>query len=140
MAENKTKPNDKSVKAFLDSIPDENKRKDCYEIMKLMQHITGQKPKMWGDSIVGFGSYHYRYDSGREGDYFITGFSPRKQNLTVYIMPGFSAYSSLMKKLGNHKTAKSCLYIKKLDDIDRGTLKELISSSVDHMTKSYPCQ
>jgi hypothetical protein len=91
MTENKTKQNNQSVKAFLDAVPEENKRKDCWEIMKMMQDITQKIPKMWGDSIVGFGSYHYRYDSGREGDYFITGFSPRKQNLAIYIMPGFSA-------------------------------------------------
>jgi hypothetical protein len=95
---------------------------------------------MWGDSIVGFGSYHYKYDTGREGDFFITGFSPRKQNLTIYIMPGFSSYDALMKKLGKHKTGKSCLYIKNLDDIDRNTLKELVCNSVDYMTKSYPCK
>lgn len=140
MAELKTTQNDKSVKSFLNSVIDENKRKDCREIMKLMQEITHKKPKMWGDSIVGFGSYHYKYESGREGDFFITGFSPRKQNLTIYIMPGFSGYDSVMKKLGKHKTGKSCLYIKKLDDIDRNTLKELITDSVNYMTKSYPCK
>jgi hypothetical protein len=140
MAELKTTQNDKSVKSFLNSVIDENKRKDCREIMKLMQDITHKKPKMWGDSIVGFGSYHYKYESGREGDFFITGFSPRKQNLTIYIMPGFSGYDSVMKKLGKHKTGKSCLYIKKLDDIDRNTLKELITDSVNYMTKSYPCK
>ena len=140
MAELKTTQNDKSVKSFLNSVIDENKRKDCREIMKLMQDITHKKPKMWGDSIVGFGSYHYKYESGREGDFFITGFSPRKQHLTIYIMPGFSGYDSVMKKLGKHKTGKSCLYIKKLDDIDRNTLKELITDSVNYMTKSYPCK
>ena len=140
MAELKTTQNDKSVKSFLNSVIDENKRKDCREIMKLMQEITHKKPKMWGDSIVGFGSYHYKYESGREGDFFITGFSPRKQNLTIYIMPGFSGYDSVMEKLGKHKTGKSCLYIKKLDDIDRITLKELITDSVNYMTKSYPCK
>ena len=140
MAELKTTQNDKSVKSFLNSVIDENKRKDCREIMKLMQEITHKKPKMWGDSIVGFGSYHYKYESGREGDFFITGFSPRKQNLTICIMPGFSGYDSVIKKLGKHKTGKSCLYIKKLDDIDRNTLKELITDSVNYMTKSYPCK
>lgn len=140
MAENKTRQNDKSVKAFIDSIADENKRKDCRAIMKMMQEITHKPPKMWGDSIVGFGSYHYKYDSGREGDYFITGVSPRKQNVTVYIMPGFTHYESLMKNLGKYKTGKSCLYLKKLDDVNLKVLKELIRKSVDHMKKSYPCQ
>lgn len=98
MAENKTQQNNQSVKAFLDSIPDENIHKDYREIMKLMQDITRKKPKMWGDSIVGFDSYHYKYDSGREVDYFITGFSPRKQNLAIYIMPGLSGYESRTKK------------------------------------------
>jgi hypothetical protein len=106
----------------------------------MMQEITHKQPKMWGDSIVGFGSYHYKYDSGHEGDYFITGVSPRKQNVTVYIMPGFSRYQPLMKKLGKYKTGKSCLYIKKLDDIDCDILKELISKSVDYMKETYPCE
>jgi hypothetical protein len=140
MAETKTKQNDNNATAFLNSISDENKRKECSEIMQLMQEITGKNPKMWGDSIVGFGSYHYQYASGREGDFFIIGFSPRKQNLTIYIMPGFSSYDALMKKLGKHKTGKSCLYIKKLDDIDRKTLKQLITKSVDYMTKTYQCE
>jgi hypothetical protein len=94
---------------------------------------------MWGDNIVGFGSYHYKYESGRKGDLFTIACSPRKQNLTIYIIPGFSSYNSLIKKLGRHKTGKSCLYIKKLDDIDRNTLKELITNSVNFMTKHYPC-
>lgn len=140
MAENKTRQNDKSVKAFIDAVTDKNKREDCREIVKMMQEITHKQPKIWGDSIVGFGSYHYKYDSGREGDYFITGVSPRKQNVTVYIMPGFSSYQPLMKKLGKYKTGKSCLYIKKLDEIDRNVLKELISKSVDYMKDTYSCE
>ncbi len=91
---------------------------------------------MWGSSIVGFGNYHYKYESGREGDWFLTGFSPRKQNLTLYIMPGFAQYDELMKKLGKHKTGKSCLYIKSLEDINLPTLKQLIQQSVKHMTKT----
>lgn len=137
MAELKTKPNDQSVRAFLDAIPDERKRADAETVLKLMKQITKKQPKMWGPSIVGFGTYHYKYDSGREGDMFRTGFSPRKQSLTIYIMTGFPRHDSLMKKLGKYKTGKSCLYIKTLADIDLPTLKELISESVAYMQKKY---
>jgi len=140
MADNKTIQNNESVKEFLDSITDKNRYNDCLEVTKMMKEITGKKPTMWGNSIVGFGIYHYKYESGREGDYFITGLSPRAQNLTIYIMPGFSNYDSLMKKLGKHKTGKSCLYIKKLEDIDKPTLKELIRRSVGDMVETYPCK
>ncbi len=139
MAELKTKPTQASVKAFVDAVEDERKRKDCREVIKLMTSITGKRPKMWGSSIIGFGSYHYRYQSGREGDWPITGLSPRKQNLTIYVMLGFSRYESLMKKLGKHTTGKSCLYIKSLDDIDRKVLTTLIERSVADMRKSYEC-
>ena len=101
-----------------------------------MQETTNAKPKMWGDSIVGFGSYHYKYASGREGDWFLTGFSPRKQNLTIYIMPGFEKYETLLNKLGRHSTGKSCLYIKKIENVDLDVLKELIEQSVQQMTKA----
>jgi hypothetical protein len=137
MAVLKTKRNDSSVEAFLNKIADEQKRREAFAILDLMQKITKVEPKMWGSSIVGFGSYHYKYASGREGDWPITGFSPRKQNLTLYIMPGFARYEALMKKLGKHKTGKSCLYIKTLDDIHLPTLKELVSQSVQHMAKIY---
>ena len=137
MAELKTKPNDQSVRAFLDAIPDERKRADAETVLKLMKQITKKQPKMWGPSIVGFGTYHYKYDSGREGDMFRTGFSPRKQSLTIYIMTGFPRHDSLMRKLGKYKTGKSCLYIKTLADIDLPTLKELISESVAYMQKKY---
>jgi len=135
MAELKTKRNDSSVEAFLNGIADEQKRREAFAILELMQKIAKTEPKMWGDSIVGFGSYHYKYASGREGDWFIAGFSPRKQNLTLYIMPGFARYDELMKKLGKYKTGKSCLYIKTLDDIHLPTLKELVKQSVQHMAK-----
>lgn len=98
-----------------------------------MEEITGEPAKMWGDSIVGFGSYHYKYASGQEGDWMLTAFSPRKQNLTLYIMPGFERYENLMKQLGKYKTGKSCLYIKKLEDVDLEVLKELIDLSVKQM-------
>ena len=135
MAKLKTKLNDASVEDFIDSIAEEGKRRDARTVLELMQQVTGQEPKMWGDSIVGFGSYHYKYASGREGDWFLTGFSPRKQNLTLYIMPGFDRYASLMDKLGKHSTGKSCLYIKKLEAIDTDVLRELVRLSVAHMEK-----
>jgi len=138
MAELKTKPNDGSVDAFMSGIADEKVRQDCLTILELMQQASGAAPKMWGDSIIGFGIYHYKYASGREGDWFVTGFSPRKQNLTLYIMSGFDQYDELMSRLGKHKTGKSCLYIKKLEDIDLATLKELVQQSVEIMRKTYP--
>lgn len=130
MAELKTKVNEASVNKFLNSVADKQKREDSYVILELMKKITKYEPKMWGSSIVGFGSYHYKYESGREGDICLIGFSPRKQNLTLYIMSGFSKYGDLMKKLGKYKTGKACLYINKLDDIDIKVLKELINESV----------
>lgn len=136
MAELKTKPNKKSVSKFLLSV-DEKRQDDCQTILKLMQKITGKNPKMWGASMVGFGDYHYKYKSGREGDWFVTGFSPRKQNLTIYIMPGFSNYSNLLDKLGKHKHSVSCLYVKKLADVDLKVLEKLITKSVADMTTLY---
>lgn len=136
MAELKTKPNDQKVTDFLNRVEDEQKRKDCYVIKTLMEELTGEPAKMWGDSIVGFGSYHYKYASGREGDWMLTAFSPRKQNLTLYIMSGFSKYDDLLNNLGKHKTGKSCLYIKRLSDIDMEVLKELIGLSIKHVRAS----
>ena len=138
MAELKTKLNDGSVEDFLNSVEDEQKKKDSIEVLNIMTQITGDDAKMWGGSIIGFGNYHYKYDSGREGDWFITGFSPRKQALTLYIMAGFSRYDELPQKLGKYKTGKSCLYVKKLEDINLNVLKELISSSVKYMKEKYP--
>lgn len=138
MAELKTKKTGASVTDFLNTIEDENKRKDCLAILKLMKQITKAEPKMWGTSIIGFGSYHYKYASGHEGDAPLTGFSPRKQNLTFYIVPGFERYGALMKKLGKHSTSKSCLYIKKLEDVDQTVLKELIAQSIEVMKKNNP--
>ena len=137
MAELKTKKTNESVRAFLNKIPDEQKREDCFTVAKLMEEITGDKPKMWGDSIVGFGTYHYKGASGREGDWLITGFSPRKQNLTLYLMGGFDQHEDLLAKLGKHSTAKSCLYIKRLSDINLPTLKKLIRESVKYMKKFH---
>ena len=134
-AELKTKLNDASVEDFLNTVSDEQIRADCFEITKLMKQVTKAEPKMWGSSIVGFGSYHYKGASGREGDWMLVGFSPRKQNLTLYIMAGFDRYDELMKKLGKFSTGKSCLYIKKLADVDKKVLKELVSESVQFMKK-----
>lgn len=136
MAELKTRPTDQSVAAFLDSVADEQRRQDCYTVLELMRQATGAEPEMWGDSIVGFGRYHYRYATGREGDWFLVGFSPRKQNLTLYIMAGFEQYDALMAQLGKHKTGKSCLYINKLAQIDLPTLRELVRLSAEHIAQS----
>jgi hypothetical protein len=134
-AELKTKVNDASVEGFLNSVEDEQTRADCFEILKLMKQVTKEEPKMWGASIVGFGSYHYKGASGREGDWMLTGFSPRKQNLTLYLMSGFDAHVDLLKKLGKHKTSVGCLYIKKLEDVDKKVLKELVVETVKTMKK-----
>jgi hypothetical protein len=134
MAELKTKQNEQSVTDFLQAVPDERKRDDSFAILELMKEVTGQEPKMWGDSIIGFGNYHYKYATGREGDWFLTGFSPRKQNLTLYIMSGFDEYDELLKKLGKYKTGKACLYINKLADVEISVIKELIQKSVAHLS------
>lgn len=139
MAELKTKPTRAKLAAFLKSLDDNQRRRDAREIAKLMKEITGKRPRLWGTSIVGFGTYHYKYKSGREGDWPMTGFSPRKQNLAIYIMPGFSRYAALMKKLGKYKTGKSCLYLKRLDDVDLKVLRQLITRSVADMKKLYEC-
>jgi hypothetical protein len=136
MADLKTKQNEQSVEAFLNGIEDEKRRQDCFAVLELMKKATNAEPKMWGDSIVGFGQYHYKYASGREGDFFLSGFSPRKQNLTLYINSGFTQYDELMSRLGKYKTGKACLYVKKLDDVDMTTLNELIQQSVEHMVKT----
>ncbi|MGZ3612108.1 MAG: DUF1801 domain-containing protein [Ktedonobacteraceae bacterium] len=140
MAGNKTTPNDQDVEQFLNSIDDERKRKDSFTILELMKQVTGMEPRMWGSSIVGFGSYHYKYESGREGDMILAGFSPRKQNLTLYNMSDFEGYDDLLKKLGKHTTGKGCLYIKCLDDVDLSTLKSLIEVSFKHVKQKAKTQ
>jgi hypothetical protein len=135
MAELKTKQNDTSVEKFLNDVADDKKRNDCFTVLEIMKQVTKSEPKMWGSSIVGFGSYCYRYQSGRELDWFLTGFSPRKQALTLYVMPGFKGHGELLKKLGKHKTGTGCLYIKRIEDIDLPTLRKLIQQSVAHLTK-----
>jgi len=129
----KTKVNNASVTDFLNSVADEQKRNDSFEILKMMKQVSKEDAKMWGTSIVGFGSYHYKGASGREGDWMLIGFSPRKQNITLYIMPGFDHYQELMKNLGKYSTGKSCLYIKRLSDVDVNVLKELMTASLKVM-------
>jgi len=138
MAEAKTKPHVGDVETFLESVADEKRREDCRAVMTIMAGITGEPAVMWGPSIIGFGSYHYVYKSGREGDWMLTGLSPRKQSLTLYIMTGFPRHEALMEKLGTYTTGKSCLYIKKLEDVHLPTLKTLIKRSVAHMKKKPP--
>jgi hypothetical protein len=136
MAQLKTRKTGASVSEFIKSIVDDRQRKDSKTIARIMQRVTGAKPRMWGPSIIGFGSYHYKYASGREGDWPLTGFSPRKGNLTLYIMDGFSGYKKLLARLGKHRTGKACLYIKKLDDVDLEVLEEMISRSVENKSRS----
>lgn len=135
MAELKTKKTVASVEDFLAGITPEKKRQDATALCELMTKATKLEPKMWGSSMVGFGDYHYRYESGHEGDTFLVGFSPRKANLTLYIMPGFEPYAALLSKLGKYKTGKSCLYINTLDDVDLPTLRKIIQSAFADMKK-----
>ena len=128
---------DASVEAFLGAVENERRRSDARTVVAIMERVTGETPKMWGPSLIGFGRYHYRYASGREGDWFVTGVSPRKQALTVYIMPGFDAYPDLMGRLGKHRTGKSCLYINTLDDVDMAVLEDLIRLSVASMRETH---
>lgn len=137
MSDLKTQATDANVDAFLHSIPDDARREDCLRVREIMEDVTEAEPRLWGTNMVGFGTYHYRYASGREGDWFLTGFSPRKANLTLYILAGFERYEVLLARLGKFKTGKSCLYIKRLADIDEGTLRELVAASVEHMRRAY---
>lgn len=134
----KTQKNDASVEAFLESVDPEKRREDSKAILKMMREVTGDEPSMWGASIIGFGSYRDKYADGRENAWFQTGFSPRKQNLTLYIMPGFDRYKDLLARLGKYKTGKSCLYINKLEDVDFDVLRELVKESVKVMAASNP--
>ena len=134
---NKTQPNPQSVEGFINQIEDPVRREECLKVCQMMQEATGHEAVMWGASIVGFGTYHYKYDSGREGDFMLVGFSPRKQNLTLYIMTGFPRYAALMEKLGKYKTGKSCLYLKKLEDVDFAVLTELVKLSAEHTAATH---
>ncbi|MDH3440160.1 MAG: DUF1801 domain-containing protein [Gammaproteobacteria bacterium] len=140
MAELKTRENQASVAEFLKQIDDKQKRADCQAIAKMMRDATGKRAKMWGASIVGFDRYDYQYESGRSGSFMQTGFSPRAKDITIYIMHGFDAFASLMKKLGKYKTGKSCLYINRLEDVDQKVLARLIRDSVRDMRRRYPAQ
>ena len=133
MSEPKTKKNDASVEKFLNAVEPDRKREDSFTILEMMKEITGEEPSMWGENMIGFGSYHYTYASGREGDWFVTGFSPRKQSLTLYLMYGFEKFGDLLEKLGRHKIGKACLYINKLEDVDQKVLKQLIKKSVTEL-------
>lgn len=137
MAELKTKPTRASVKTFIDSIEDGQKRADARKIASMMRRATGARAKLWGASIVGYGSYKYTNSKGQDFEWMLTGFSPRKQALSIYIMPGFANFERLMSKLGKYKTGKSCLYIKRLNDVDEKVLEQLIGRSVQHMRKKY---
>ena len=137
MAEINTRPTQISPATFIDKVENEQRRKDGHELVSLMKKVTGKPAKMWGPSIVGFDQYHYKYASGHEGDMPITGFSPRKQSLVLYLGPGLED-KKLMSRLGKHKMGKGCLYINKLDDVDRDVLFELVTKSVEKMRKLYP--
>lgn len=137
-SENKTKATEVSVDAFIDSVADANQRTDAEKIRAMMEQLSGQPATMWGSSIIGFGSYHYKYDSGREGDMCRIGFSPRKGQTVLYLIDGFEGQSDLMARLGKHKTGKSCLYIKRLSDIDEAVLEELCVRSLQYMAEQYP--
>lgn len=134
---NKTTATDLSPNVLIDNLDDSERKQDARNLLTMMEKITGEKPVMWGNSIIGFGTYHYKYASGREGDWFKVGFSPRKNEFSVYIMSGFDKYPDLMSRLGKYKTGKSCLYLKKLSDIDEAVLRELIRESVQYIVKTY---
>ena len=138
MSDLKTRPTASSVDAFIDAVDEEHKRADCRAVARLMAETTGAEGVMWGSSIVGFGSYHYRYASGREGDFFEAGFSPRKRALTIYVMAGFAEYEDLLAKLGKYSTGKSCLYVKRLADVDLDVLREMLNRSVAYIRAKYP--
>ncbi len=137
-AKNKTQKTDVSTKDYIAAIEDDGRRADIQKVHDIMSALTGWEPKMWGPSIVGFGDYHYKYESGREGDFFRTGYSSRAQNITIYIMPGYKDFSEELSRLGKHKTGKSCLYIKRMSDVNEDVLKEIIQKGLDDMAEKYP--
>jgi len=139
MSDLKTKRNNADVDVFISTVGNETRRHDSYQVLEIMKKVTKKSPEMWGDNIVGFGTYYYQYESGQEGNWFTTGFSPRKQNLTLYIMPGFSQLEDLLAKLGKHKLGKSCLYINKLSDVNLKVLEQITKSSVVQLCKQHPC-
>lgn len=140
MAGNKTVENNESVEDFLRAVEHPRRREDSLVLNDIFKEVTGFEPRMWGPSIVGYGRYHYKYESGREGDFLATGFSPRKQNLSVYIMPGYGEFGDILERIGKHKHGKSCLYINKLDDIDTEVLKELIRAGLRDLDAIWPVE
>ncbi len=140
MSDPKTRPTGESVAAFLAAIEDRGRREDCKALAAMMRELTGKRARMWGESIVGFGSYHYRYASGREGDWFMTGFSPRRRDLSVYVMPHLAPYEALLGKLGRHRSGACCVYLKRLDDVDRGALRELLGRALQDLARTHPCR
>ncbi len=138
MSENKTRPNDADVIAFLNAVESERRRVDALRLNEIFREVTGFEPVMWGSSIVGYGSYHYVYKSGREGDFLATGFSPRKASLTIYIMPGYSDFGDILKRLGKHRTGRSCLYINRLDAVNEDVLRELIAAGLGDLDSRWP--
>ena len=140
MSDNKTVATDADVTAFLQAVEHPTRRADGLALDQMFREITGWTPRLWGPSIVGYGKYHYRYDSGREGDFLATGFSPRKANLSIYVMPGYQDYSAILKRLGKHKTGAACLYITKLADVDMGVLADLIRAGLEDLHRIYPVQ
>ena len=140
MSDLKTRPTGASVTAFVIGVADVARRHDCREVMRMMREATGKRPRMWGSHIVGFGAYHYRYASGREGDWFITGLSPRKRDLTLYVMPDLDGHEDLLAALGRHRRGACCLYLKRLDDIDRDVLRELLAHAVARVRAIYQCR
>jgi len=138
MSGNKTAPTDIAPRDFLQTVTPERRQRDSFVLLETFERVSGFRPVMWGPSIIGFGQYHYRYDSGREGDFLATGFSPRKANLVLYIMPGYQDYSTILSRLGKHKLGKSCLYINKLADIDTAVLEELIQTGLADLNTKWP--
>lgn len=138
MAANKTVPTDADMDAFLNAVPHPTRRADATRLRDMLSEITGEPPRMWGESIVGFGAYRYRTANGREEKFFLTGFAPRKQNTVVYVMPGFEGLEERLAKLGKHKTGRSCLYITRLEQIDEAVLREIIQDAVTYMRQRYP--
>ncbi|MCW5724993.1 MAG: DUF1801 domain-containing protein [Maricaulaceae bacterium] len=138
MTENKTQATAADVAAFLEIVKPPQRREDAKALIDLFRRVTGCAPRMWGPSIIGFGEYHYKYDSGREGDFLATGFSPRKAALSIYVMPGYQDYSEILSRLGKHSIGKACLYVKKLSDIDTGVLEELIRAGLADLARKYP--
>ncbi|PJI92883.1 uncharacterized protein DUF1801 [Yoonia maricola] len=138
MADNKTKATTQSVDDFLDAVDHPVRQADAQTLNQLFQDVTGWRPQMWGHSIIGYGQYHYTYDSGRSGDFLATGFSPRKANLSIYIMPGYADFKAILARLGKHKIGKSCLYVNKLADIDMAVLEELIHAGLADLGSRWP--